>query len=159
MNRHTASISDVTIAANFERLLQEKGLHGALRVLNGTTPYRLTGVYRFEDGLVRSVVRLQTRTVAGPAFLGLVAEAQVNPASREAFLAEFAQRRRALSRRILERAVARGQVRGDVDLDLVIDVLGGATTFRLLQGHAPLTPKFAESLVALVLQGAMRRPR
>src|SRR6266851_3401478 len=34
------------------------------------------------------VVRLQTRTVAGPAFLGLIAEAQLNPESRDAFLAE-----------------------------------------------------------------------
>jgi len=56
MTPHPASISDVTIPANFERLLQEKGLPGALRALNATTPYRLTGVYRFEEGLVRSVV-------------------------------------------------------------------------------------------------------
>jgi hypothetical protein len=56
MTPHPASISDVTIAANFERLLHDKGLHGALGVLNATTPYRLTGVYRFESGLVRSVV-------------------------------------------------------------------------------------------------------
>ena len=56
MTPHTASISDVTFAANFERVLEEKGLHGALRVLNATTPYRLTGVYRFQEGLVRSVV-------------------------------------------------------------------------------------------------------
>lgn len=56
MTPTTASISDITFAANFERVLEEKGLHGALRVLNATTPYRLTGVYRFEDGLVRSVV-------------------------------------------------------------------------------------------------------
>src|SRR6266545_936964 len=56
MTPRTASISDVTFAANFERVLEEKGLHGALRVLNATTPYRLTGVYRFQEGLVRSVV-------------------------------------------------------------------------------------------------------
>jgi hypothetical protein len=56
MTPHLASISDVTIPANFERVLQQKGLHGALGVLNATTPYRLTGVYRFEEGLVRSVV-------------------------------------------------------------------------------------------------------
>lgn len=56
MTPHTASISDVTFAANFERVLEEKGLHGALCVLNATTPYRLTGVYRFQEGLVRSVL-------------------------------------------------------------------------------------------------------
>src|SRR3954471_12457372 len=41
-----------------------------------------------------TVVELQTRTVAGPAFLGLLAEAQVSPQTRTAFLAEFAERRR-----------------------------------------------------------------
>lgn len=104
--------------------------------------------------LVNAVVRLQTRTVAGPAFLGLIAEAQINPSSREAFLAEFAQRRREITRKVLRRAVERGQVRADIDLDLVIDTLGGAVTFRLLQGHAPLSPRFAGALVALVLEGA-----
>ena len=104
--------------------------------------------------IVNAVVRLQTRTVAGPAFIGLIAEAQINPATREAFLAEFAERRREITRRILRRAIARRQVRRDLDIDLVIDVIGGATTFRLLQGHAPLNAKFADALVALVLRGA-----
>jgi len=106
--------------------------------------------------IVSAVVRLQTRTVAGPAFVGLLAEAQINPASREAPLAEFAQRRREITRRVIRRAIARGEIRRDVDVDLVIDVLGGATTFRLLQGHAPLNPRFADELVALVLRGAAR---
>jgi hypothetical protein len=56
MTPRTASIDDVTILTNFERVLHERGLHGALRVLNATTPYRLTGVYRFEADLVKSVV-------------------------------------------------------------------------------------------------------
>src|SRR3954471_206095 len=34
--------------------------------------------------IVGAVVHLQTRTVAGPAFLGLIAEAQVNPDTRQA---------------------------------------------------------------------------
>jgi AcrR family transcriptional regulator len=108
--------------------------------------------------IVNGVVRLQTKTVAGPAFLGLIAEAQINPASRAAFLAEFAERRREITRRVLQRAIERGQIRPDVDIDLVIDTIGGATTFRLLQGHAPLNARFAEALVSLVLSGARRRP-
>ena len=108
--------------------------------------------------MVQAVVRLQTKTVAGPAFLGLIAEAQINPQSRAGFLAEFAERRRQVTRRVLARAIERGELRADVDVDLVIDVIGGATTFRLLQGRAPLDAKFAASLVALVLRGAARRP-
>lgn len=107
--------------------------------------------------VVNTVVRLQTRTIAGPALVGLIAEAQIDPSTRHAFLAEFAQRRRAITRAILERAIVRGEVRRDVDVDLVIDLLGGATTFRLLQGHAPLNARFADALVALVLAGAGKR--
>ena len=103
--------------------------------------------------VVDSVVRLQTRTVAGAAFLGLIAEAQINPGSRKAFLAEFAERRRAVTREVLKRAVRRGELAQNTDIDLVIDVLGGAVTFRLMQGHAPLSKRFTEALVALVLRG------
>jgi AcrR family transcriptional regulator len=105
-----------------------------------------------------TVVRLQTRTVAGPAFIGLIAEAQVNPESRTAFLAEFAERRRKMTRLVLRRAIQRGELRANTDIDLVIDALGGATTFRLLQGHAPLTTKFADALVTLVLSGCRTTP-
>ena len=107
--------------------------------------------------VVNTVVRLQTRTAAGPALIGLIAEAQIDPATREAFLAEFAHRRRGITRAILHRAIERRQLRADLDVDLAIDLIGGATTFRLLQGHAPLNARFAEGLVALVLEGAARR--
>jgi AcrR family transcriptional regulator len=99
------------------------------------------------------VVRLQTRTVAGPAFLGLIAEAQVNPDTRSAFLAEFAERRREVTRAVLRRAIQRREIRADTDIDLFIDALGGAVTFRLLQGHAPLTTKFTNALIRLLLDG------
>jgi AcrR family transcriptional regulator len=103
--------------------------------------------------VANAVVRLQTKTVAGPALIGLIAEAQVNPDSRPAFLAEFAERRREVTRLVLNRAIERGELRADTDIDLVIDALGGAVTFRLLQGHAPLTREFADALVNLVLCG------
>jgi AcrR family transcriptional regulator len=109
--------------------------------------------------IATTVVRLQTRTVAGPAFIGLIAEAQVNPGTRAAFLAEFADRRREVTRLVLRRAIERGQLRPDTDIDLVIDALGGAVTFRLLQGHAPLTTRFTDALVALVLSGCGPLPR
>ena len=105
-----------------------------------------------------AVVELQTRTVAGPAFIGLIAEAQVSPQTRTAFLAEFAERRREMTRTVVKRAIQRRQLRADTDVDLVIDVIGGAVTFRLLQRHAPLTKKFTNALVTLVLSGCRTAP-
>jgi len=103
--------------------------------------------------IANTVVHLQTRTVAGPAFLGLIAEAQVNPDTRPAFLAEFAERRREVTRAVLKRAIRRREILAGTDIDLFIDALGGAVTFRLLQGHAPLTTKFTNALVRLLLAG------
>ena len=103
--------------------------------------------------IANAVVRLQTRTVAGPALIGLIAEAQIDPSTRPAFLAEFAGRRREVTRTVLRRAIGRGELRDDIDIDLVIDAIGGATTFRLLQGHAPLNRRFTSALVDLILDG------
>ena len=44
------------IARTFEETLQRHGLFHAFAFLNGITPYRFTGVYRFEDGVVKSVL-------------------------------------------------------------------------------------------------------
>ncbi len=49
------ALDKVPLAASDENSLRLKGLHGALAALNATTPYRLTGVYRFDGGMVRSV--------------------------------------------------------------------------------------------------------
>lgn len=107
-----------------------------------------------------TVVNLQKKTVAGPAFIGLIAEAQVSPDTGRALLAEFAARRRELTRKVLKRAIERRQLRAGTDIDLVIDVIGGATMFRLLQRHAPLSKTFTNDLVDLVLAGCrMREPR
>jgi AcrR family transcriptional regulator len=103
--------------------------------------------------IAATVMHLQTRTVAGPALIGLIAEAHLNPETRVAFLAEFAQRRRVVTRRVLARAIERGEIHADTDIDLVIDAIGGAMTFRLLQRHAPLTIAFTEALVDMVLRG------
>lgn len=103
--------------------------------------------------IAATVVRLQTGTVAGPALIGLIAETHLNPDTRGAFLAEFADRRRAVTRLVLRRAIARGELRSDTDVDLVIDAIGGAVTFRLLQRHAPLSTAFTNALVDLVLNG------
>lgn len=107
--------------------------------------------------IFNTVVHLQTRTVAGQAFLGLLTEAQVNPETRQAFLAEFAERRREVTRAVLQRAIDRHEIRRGTNIDVFIDALGGACTFRLLQGHAPLTTAFAGQLITLLLHGCTIR--
>lgn len=47
------SRQDLSIA--FAEALQRKGLHGALRFLNGRTPHRFTGVYGYDGPMLRNV--------------------------------------------------------------------------------------------------------
>ena len=44
-------------------------------------------------------------------------------------------------------------------IDLFIDALGGAVTFRLLQGHAPLDARFTKGLIQLLLKGCAKEGR
>lgn len=107
--------------------------------------------------IANTVVRVQTKTVAGPALTGLIAEAQINGETRQQYLADFSAKRRQITRTMLRRAISRGQIRKDADVDLIIDAIGGAMTFRLLQRHAPLNRGFANALVDLVLEGCRKR--
>ena len=41
---------------HFDAALTTGGLHGALAYLNGRTPYRFTGIYRFDGDMLRNVM-------------------------------------------------------------------------------------------------------
>ena len=92
----------------------------------------------------------------------LIAEAQFDPAFRVKFYSVFVATRRTLMRQALEHGMALGQVRTDVDLELVLDVIYGAFWYRLLSGtQAPLDAAFAKALVEVVrpVLAAPRRPK
>jgi hypothetical protein len=54
----------------------------------------------------------------------------------------------------LRRGIARGELRKDADLDLVLDSLYGPIYMRFLIRHAKMTPDFIDRLCELVLGGA-----
>jgi AcrR family transcriptional regulator len=71
----------------------------------------------------------------------------------EAFRERFLWPRRREAYRTLRRGIARGEVRKDADLDLLLDSLYGPIYMRFLIQHDRLTPDFVEQLCALVLRG------
>jgi AcrR family transcriptional regulator len=71
-------------------------------------------------------------------------------AFRERFL--WPRRREAYA--TLRRAILRGELRKDVDMDLLLDSLYGPIYMRFLIRHDKLTPDFVDSLCELVLGGA-----
>jgi len=72
----------------------------------------------------------------------------------QAFRERFLWPRRREAYRTLRRAIARGELRQDTDLDLLLDSLYGPIYMRFLIQHDRLTPEFVEHLCALVLGGA-----
>jgi AcrR family transcriptional regulator len=113
-----------------------------------------------DTGCLREDLRRQIGGLAealngpfGTILAGIVAEAQADPDAAAAFRALYLAPRRAEAKQALARGQARGEIRAGADLDAATDALYGPLLFRLLTGHAPLTPCFANSLIALVLDG------
>jgi AcrR family transcriptional regulator len=79
----------------------------------------------------------------------------------DAFAQEFDQRliqpRRGRARPIFTRAIERGELPADTDIELALDLLYGAVYHRFLQGHLPLSRGFVEAVIDAVLHGLLPR--
>jgi len=54
---------------------------------------------------------------------------------------------------LIERGIARGEIRPDADVEVVADVLVGPVIMRTLITGRPITPRLARQIVTLVLDG------
>jgi AcrR family transcriptional regulator len=87
--------------------------------------------------------------VIGPLF----ADCAGDPELRAAFMTALFDPPRAAVKETLDRAHARGDLRDDVDRDLVLDLIGSLVHYRTLFGHAPTTDDEIERVVEALLQG------
>ena len=76
-----------------------------------------------------------------------------------AFRERFLWPRRQEAYATLRRGVARGELRKNIDMDLILDSLYGPIYMRFLIKHDKLTPEFVENLCDLVLGGARTRKK
>jgi len=91
-------------------------------------------------------------THAGRVLPVVMSEAAINPEMRP-ILAGFVADRRRLPTAIIERAVARGELPRDTDVQLLLDVLGGTVFFRVLLSDSPVDEPVIRRLVERVLAG------
>ena len=87
--------------------------------------------------------------VLGPLFADCAADREL----RTAFMTTLFEPPRAAVRETLERAHARGDLRDDVDLDLILDLTGSLVHYRALFGHATTSNVEIEHAVEALLQG------
>jgi AcrR family transcriptional regulator len=87
--------------------------------------------------------------VLGPLFADCAGDREL----RTAFMTTLFDPPRAAVRETLERAHARGDLRDEVDLDLILDLIGSLVHYRALFGHAPTSNIEIEGAVEALLRG------
>lgn len=81
---------------------------------------------------------------------------QSDPDLIDAFRERFVRPRRREAYDTLRRAIGRGELPQDLDMDLTLDALYGPIYMRFLIRHDDLTDEFVEQLCDLVIPGAQQ---
>lgn len=118
----------------------------------GENPAADTGTLR---GDLLSAVRTLWRAFRGPlghALAGLVADMAQDAALASSIRQQVLTPRRRSMREAIERARVRGEVRNDLDVELLLDMLTGPFYFRTLFGHASMSRQNTEQIVDCMLR-------
>jgi len=114
-----------------------------------------------DTGSVRTDMRQQMRQVIkvfrsrrGRIVSAILGAGQSDRELITAFRERFLWPRRREAYATLQRGILRGELRKDVDMDLILDSLYGPIYMRFLIRHDRLTPDFVDRLCKLVLGGA-----
>ncbi len=93
----------------------------------------------------------------GHSVAAILAAGQMDEETIVAFRTRYLAIRRAEAKTLIERGIELDIFSASVDPELAIDLLYGSIYLRLLVGHAPLNPEFAEHLVEHWLKGMLSR--
>ncbi|MFD4252287.1 TetR/AcrR family transcriptional regulator [Amycolatopsis thermoflava] len=105
---------------------------------------------------LRDIERILARTFAlthestGRALVGLMAEAQNDPALSDRLQGRVIGPRRDVLHRFLRQGVEAGQLAENVPLPLVVDFAFGTMWYRLLSKHAPVDDRLAADITAAI---------
>jgi AcrR family transcriptional regulator len=101
---------------------------------------------------VTNPMRAVTETDFGPVIRALLSQIASDPSLGDPFRATVVQARRDEIARVIERGIARGDLRADTDIDVATELLVGPVYFRLMFGGV-LDADFAERVVDSVIRG------
>jgi AcrR family transcriptional regulator len=100
---------------------------------------------------VDSVTKLWASSPYGSAMQGLISQIATEPDLARVYREQVVEPRREQLRPVIERGIARGDLRPGTDLRLVHELLVGPILYRLLLSGPPLNRKLTTSLVDAVL--------
>lgn len=109
--------------------------------------------------ILRGLCRLYTTTPHGRSLVGMFAEAQLDPRIMPDFAAGLQALREKGTQGALKRAIRRGELRRDFDLDFGSDALFGPILYRMMVAGRPLSLAFVDSIVNSFLRGAGLKPK
>lgn len=128
-------------------------MDGFLSTVSSELPFPRTGSARENLTLHLRALAVALSGGMGRTVAALIAEAQHDPELARALRSRWISVRRAEIKGILERGIAEGELRADLDLEVAVDALYGPVYYRLLAGHLPLGKDFADALAEHVFAG------
>jgi AcrR family transcriptional regulator len=93
----------------------------------------------------------------GRLFCQFIAEGQSDPAFLTQFRDRFLYIRRDAGRVMWRRGVARGEIRSDIDSEIVLDLIYGPMVFRLLAGHGSLGEQESSTMISVIFEGLQEK--
>jgi AcrR family transcriptional regulator len=120
----------------------------------GGNPAADTGTLRKD---LEAAVETLLKAFGGPlgqALPGLVADMARDEELAQTIRSQVLATRRDSMRVAFERARARGEIRSDLDIEMVLDMLTGPFYYRILFRHAPITRRSTRTAVEYVLRVA-----
>src|SRR4051794_10660899 len=103
----------------------------------------------FTDSVVKSLGSMPS----GPAMQGLVSQIATDPQLLQVYRDYVVDTRRAQLKEVIDRGIARGELRADTRVDVLHEFLIGAIFYRLLLSGGRLDRKLSARLVDGVLEG------
>lgn len=113
----------------------------------GTTP-DVGDTYAELAEVVDRTIELLSSTLIGRIMQGLVSEIAADPELALAYRERVVNRRVADVRRLVERGISRGDLRPDVDAEMLTDLLLGPIYYRFFLSGSPLDESFGVRLVS-----------
>jgi AcrR family transcriptional regulator len=105
---------------------------------------------------LKSVMAFYTSPL-GKLFCQFLAEGQSDPSFLALFRDRFIFARRDTARVMWRRGVERGEIRDDIDAEIVLDLIYGPMVLRLLTGHGSVADSESEAVVRAVFHGLKRK--
>lgn len=103
--------------------------------------------------LLRQTVELYSGPVGPRVMPAVFEEVRRNPELASVLRDEFLTGRRAALSVVIERGIRRGDLSGDLDRELALDVLGAPIVYRLLVTGGAIDEQLATGVVELILRG------